>query len=209
MLVAMQDRTQRSSSRGGKRIWASRTEAGRQVGNPPCGWARATSQTNIWSEQMVKELCTREAYDESPSTAGHKKTFAQLSKHHRNQSRRHWTALLQLTLLLHHLQYQKCMKTRRRNPQRSQRKTQVCRRVSPDTAMTPGASSSSRGDKRTETLEATSVKKTVDNEVINREANSHVCRRACQTKTDGKKQTRRATTCACQWRAWIHICSTQ
>ena len=108
-----------------------------------------------------------------------------------------------------HLQYQKCMKTRRRNPQRSQRKTQVCRRVPPDTAMTPGASSSSRGEKRTETQEATSVKKTVDNEVINREANSHVCRRACQTKTDGEKQTRRATTCSCQWRAWIHICSTQ
>ena len=59
--------------------------------------------------------------------------------------------------------------------------------VPPDTAMTPGASSSSRGEKRTETQEATSVKKTVNDEVINREANSHVCRRACQTKTDGEK----------------------
>ena len=42
--------------------------------------ARATSQTSIWSEQM-RELCSREAYDESPSTAGQRKTFEQLSQH--------------------------------------------------------------------------------------------------------------------------------
>ena len=37
------------------------------------------------------------------------------------------TSLLQLTHFLLHLQYQKCVKTRRRNPQRNQRKTKGCR----------------------------------------------------------------------------------
>ena len=37
------------------------------------------------------------------------------------------TSLLQLTHFLLHLQYQKCVKTRRRNPQRNQRKTRGCR----------------------------------------------------------------------------------
>ena len=36
-------------------------------GNPPCGWARATSRTSIWSE-LTKEFHTRGAYDHSPST---------------------------------------------------------------------------------------------------------------------------------------------
>ena len=56
-------------------------EAGRQPEISPCGWARATSQTNVGSEQM-EELCTREAYDGSPSRAGQKKTFEQMLKHH-------------------------------------------------------------------------------------------------------------------------------
>ena len=43
-------------------------------GNPPCGWARATSRTSIWSEP-TKELKTREAYDDSPSTAGQKRNL--------------------------------------------------------------------------------------------------------------------------------------
>ena len=39
-----------------RRIWLT-------DGDPPCGWARATSRTIIWSE-LTKELCTREAYDD-------------------------------------------------------------------------------------------------------------------------------------------------
>ena len=107
----------------------------------------------------MEELCTREAYDEQPSTTDHKKTFEQMLKHHRNQSGRHWTSLLQLTLLLLHLPYQKCVKTRRRNRQRSERTAKRYKERPPDTPMTPGAPSSSRGEKRTETQEATSVKK--------------------------------------------------
>ena len=52
-----------------------------------------------------------------------------------------------------------------------------------DTQMTLRASSSSRGEKRTETQEATSVKKRV---TTKSSANRHICRRACQTKTDGE-----------------------
>ena len=48
--------------------------------NPLCGWARATSQTSIWSE-LVKELCMCAAYDDSPRTAVQKKTSEQLSGH--------------------------------------------------------------------------------------------------------------------------------
>ena len=40
-------------------------------GNPPCGWARATSRTCIGSEP-TKDLLTSEVYDNSPSTAGRK-----------------------------------------------------------------------------------------------------------------------------------------
>ena len=38
-------------------------------GNLLCDWAKATSQRSIWSE-LTKELYAREAYDDSPSTAG-------------------------------------------------------------------------------------------------------------------------------------------
>ena len=55
--------------------------------------------------------------------------------------------------------------------------------VPPDTTITPGASSSSRDEKRTEAQAATS-----HDEVINREANSHVCRPACQTTTDKRNR---------------------
>ena len=78
-------------------------------GTPPCDWARATSQTSIWPEQM-RELCPREAYDESSSTAGQEKTFKQLSKHHRNQKSTTWTSFQQLSLLFLHWQYEKCVK---------------------------------------------------------------------------------------------------
>ena len=53
-------------------------------GNPLCGWAKATSQTSIWSE-LTRELYTREAYDDLPSIAGEKKSSVQLSKHHRSR----------------------------------------------------------------------------------------------------------------------------
>ena len=86
-------------------------------GNPPRGWAKATSQRNIWSERVTNRR----------AQLARRKPSSNCRKHHRNPSRRHWTSLLQLTLLLLHVQHQKCMKTRRRNPQRSQRKTKRCR----------------------------------------------------------------------------------
>ena len=147
-------------------------------GTPPCDWARATSKTSIWPEQM-RELCPREAYDESSSTAGQKKTFEQLSKHHRNQKSTTWTSFQQLSLLFLHLQHQKCVKM---SPRRSQRKTKRCKRSHQTQRL--------RLELRTQT-EVRSAQKhrrplreeTVDNEVINREANGHVCQRACRTKT--------------------------
>ena len=57
----------------------------------------------------------------------------------------------------------------------------------------PGASSSSRGEKRPETHEATSVKKRLTKKSST--ANTHVGRRAGQMKTDGEnmhKERRRA-----------------
>ena len=50
--------------------------------NPLFGRARATSLTSIWSE-LTKELSMRGAYDDSPRTAGQKKTSEQLSRHGR------------------------------------------------------------------------------------------------------------------------------
>ena len=60
-------------------------------GNPPCVWARATSQRSIWSEPM-KELCAREANDESPSTAGQKKTSCRNTTEIKVDDS-HWTSL--------------------------------------------------------------------------------------------------------------------
>ena len=57
--------------------WKPRRSAGQERPHGP----------SIWSE-LTKELYTREACDDSPSTAGQKKKFEQLSKHHRSRSRR-------------------------------------------------------------------------------------------------------------------------
>ena len=120
----------------GQHVLAHLPEVGKGSGNPApmladrwksAVWlGKSGPPTSICSEPM-KGLCAREACDDSPRTAGQKQTFEQSSTHHRNQSRRHWTSLLQLTLLLVLLQYLKCMKMRRRNPQGSQRKTKRCR----------------------------------------------------------------------------------
>ena len=96
-------------------------------GNPQCGWARATSQTSIWSE-LTKESFSRAAYDDSPRTDGQKKTSVQLSKHHRRRRRRLRTSRLQLNLSFLLSKHQKYPKTRRRNPKQNQRKTKKYRR---------------------------------------------------------------------------------
>ena len=136
-------------------------------GNPLCGWARATSRTSVRSEKM-KELCTPEAYDESPSTAGQKKTLEQLSKRHRNQSRRHWTSLLQLTLLLLHLQHQKCMKTRTRNTEMPAEDEEMQRKT-PDTDDTWGFELKQKREAHRNTR-SHFREETVDDEIIHREA---------------------------------------
>ena len=86
-------------------------------------------RSDLTDEHLVrtKELETREAYDDSPSTAGRKKTSVQLSKHHRSRSRQQWTSLLQPNLSLFLWKHQKYPKTRRRNPKQNLRKTQGCR----------------------------------------------------------------------------------
>ena len=114
-----------SLSRGGKRIWESRAEAGREMlicreGGQKRPHGRASGQ------KPAKELKTREAYDDSPSTAGQKKTSVQLSKHHRSGRRRQWTSLLQRNLSLLLLKHQRYPKTRRNNQKLNQRKTKKC-----------------------------------------------------------------------------------
>ena len=54
-------------------------------GNPACGWERATSQMNTLSEHTM-ELCMREVYDDSQSTAGQKRTSRQSSRPHRSMT---------------------------------------------------------------------------------------------------------------------------
>ena len=71
----------------GKGFWKIPHQSWLTGGNAPCDWARATSQTNTFSVQ-TKRSSTLEVYDDSLSTAGHKKTFEQLSKHHRSRERR-------------------------------------------------------------------------------------------------------------------------
>ena len=106
-------------SRGGKRIWDSRAERSwLRDGNPPCGWARATSQTSIGSE-LTKGLNTCEACDGSPSTACQKKTSVQLSKHNRSRTRRQRTSHLPLNFSLFLMHHKKYPKMRRRNPQQN------------------------------------------------------------------------------------------
>ena len=94
-------------------------------GNPPYGWARATSQTSIWSE-MTKVLCMREVYDNSPSTAGQKKTSEQLSRHCRGRRRRLRTSHLQLNPSLFLMNHQKQMRMRKKNQQENRRKRTRC-----------------------------------------------------------------------------------
>ena len=55
-------------------------------GNPACGWERATSQTNTLSEQTM-ELCMREVHDDSQRTTGQKRTSRQSSRPHRSRGR--------------------------------------------------------------------------------------------------------------------------
>ena len=82
----------------GESVLAHLPEVGKGSGNPAPKLAdrwiprRVAGQERphgpgIWSE-LTEELYTREAYDDSPSMAGQKKTFEQLSKHHRSRSRR-------------------------------------------------------------------------------------------------------------------------
>ena len=191
----------------GESVLAHLPEVGKGSGNPApkladrCGWARATSQTSIGSEP------TKELVEKSRSVrrlAEHSWSEENLRANVEAPQKRHWTSRLQLTLLLLHLQRQDCMKMRRVNPQRSQRKPKRCKgaiRYSDD------AWSFELKQRR-----ATHINtgrhfraETVDEEVINRKANSHLCRRACQKKTDGGKQTRR-TTRSCQWRSRDRIC---
>ena len=85
---------------------------GQTGGNPPCGWATATSQTNTLSEQTT-ELCMLEVYDDSPSTAGQKRTFDQSSRLHKSRGRQQ-----QMTqLIVEH--YQKYMNTTTRTRKRT------------------------------------------------------------------------------------------
>ena len=100
-----------------------------------------------------------EVYHESPSTTDHKKTFEQLLKHHRNQSGRHWTSLLQLNPLAPPLAVPEVHEDEEEPTEKRADDEEIQGRGPPDTPMTPGALSSSRGEKRTETQEATSVKK--------------------------------------------------
>ena len=86
-------------------------------GNPLCGWARATSQTSIWST-LTKRLYARATNDDSPSTAGQKKTFEQLSKHHRGRRRRLRTFRLRLNLSLFLTHHKKRPRMRRKNLRR-------------------------------------------------------------------------------------------
>ena len=67
------------TSGGGKGIWESLTEAGRQMDiRRVAGRERPHGRTS--GQNKWKVLCSREAQDESPSTAGQKKNFEQLSK---------------------------------------------------------------------------------------------------------------------------------
>ena len=161
-------------------------------GNPLRGCARATSQTSIWSEQ-VKESCTREAYDESPSPAGLQKTFEQWSKHHRNQSRRQWTA----DPLLPPLAVPKEHEDKKVVPTETSGRRRDARRGAPDTRMTPGPSSSSRGEKRTETQEATSVKKRLTTKPSTDKRTAAFADEPVRRRPTGKKRTQRTTTCSC------------
>ena len=139
-----------------------------------------------WSEQ-TRELNAREAFDDSPSTAGQRKTFQQLSKHTEAE--------------VDDIGHPTCSRTscsplavpeedegEKDEPTEKPAEDGEVQLEPPETTMAPGASSSSRGEKHTETQEATSVKNRPDDGVINREANSHGCRRPCQTKTDGENR---------------------
>ena len=128
---------------------------GKALGIPRQNW-RATSQTSIWSE-LTKELHTSEAYDDSPSTAGQKKTSVQLSKHHRSRSRRQWTFLLQLNLP--HAP-PKVPEDEKQEPTAEPEEDEEMQGEPLDTKEKPGVSSSSGDEKRTETQEM-SVKKRV------------------------------------------------
>ena len=127
---------------------------------PKLGWKSAVwlGKSDLTDEHLVRtELHTREAYDDSPRTAGQKKTSVQLSKHHRSRRRRQRTSHLQLNLSLFLMHHKKNPKMRRRNQQENRRKMKKCNGRPVDTKEAPGVSSSGRSEKRTETQESVPV----------------------------------------------------
>ena len=136
--------------------------------NPPCGWARATSRTNVWSQTDEGAVYARSVQRLAEHSWSGVKLRAVVDTPQKPKSTT-VDIFLQPRLSLFLLQHQKYLKMRRR-------KTKKCRESRQTQKMKPGASSSSRGEKRTEAQEATSVKERGDEDVINRERNSHVCR---------------------------------
>ena len=167
------------SSRVRKRIWKSRTEVWQTDEHLACGWERATSRTSTLSEQTM-ELCMREVHDDSQSTAGQKRTSSQPSRPHRSRGRQQ-PMMQQIPE-----QYQKYLNTRTRMKKRTttmvrtkNHPTSQTTRImtwreetlpEPDTTAT---SSSSRGEKRTETQRECVRGETADDEVT--KATNHTC----------------------------------
>ena len=96
----------------------------------------------------MKELCTREAYDESPRTAAQKRTCEQLSKHDRPES-----TTLDITPAADPLAPPPASPDVHENENQPTEKpaNEELQEEPTDTTMTPGASNSSKGEKRTET----------------------------------------------------------
>ena len=130
----------------------------KDLGIPRRSWDRWKSAVRLGksdlTDQLTKELYAREAYDDSPATAGQKKTFEQLSKHHRSRRRRQRTSLLQPNLSLLLLEHQKYLKMTAEPEEDEEMQVKPS-----DTKETPRVSSSSRGEKGTETQENVFVKK--------------------------------------------------
>ena len=107
--------------------------------------------------ELTKELYTREAYDDSPSTGGQKKPRAVVETPQKPKST---TADIPpaaepLALLMHHKKYPKM---RRRNPQQNQRKTKKCTESHWTQQRHQEYRPQAAAEKRTETQETMSVK---------------------------------------------------
>ena len=183
-------------SRGGKRIWESRAEAGWTDGNPPCGWASTTSQTSIWSEP-TEELYTREAYDASASTAGQKKTSVQLSKHYRSR-----TVDIPPTAerLAPPLEAPEVSEDEKEEPKAQPDEDEEMQGEPSETEMTPGVTSSIRGEKRAGPQQNVFAKKRVMMKSPKRPAtpitlSDDPVKRRLMKKTD--------TPCSCRWKSQI------